>query len=270
MSNRPLRVLLTGGTRGLGRCMADVLLRQGYQVTICSRSACAEHGRRFKGYRVDLSSRASIDRMLSSWQEGAFDVLINNAGAMFWEAGSSDEGMEPTVALNYLGPVYLTLRLLQQKHSLRVINIGSALMRQEPLPERWWQLTTHYDMAERYALSKALLASFTATLLDRGAAARCVDPGLLRTDLGGGSGVLSTVGRALTSLFGQLPEAVAEAVIEAGLELGNEDCGFRAISRRCTRLPMIVKDRNQRAALFATTRSLLHRSMLPPGESTQC
>lgn len=234
---------------------------------VCSRSACTGDGPGYKGFRVDLSSRASIDCMLSSWQEGAFDVLINNAGAMFWEAGCNDEGMERTVALNYLGPVYLTLRLLQQEQPLRVINIGSSLMRQAPLPEQWWRLHGRYDMAERYGLSKALLASFTAALLDAGVTARCVDPGLLRTDLGAGGGALSRMGRALTSLFGRLPDAAAVDVIASGFDQDEGDCGFRAISRRPPHLPMIVRDRRERTALFSSTRLLLEQSVGPSGDT---
>lgn len=136
--------------------------------------------------------------------------------AGFAETPEATEEKPLSLGVGALARAILTLRLLQQEQPLRVINIGSSLMRLAPLPEQWSRLHGRYDMAERYGLSKALLASFTAALLDAGVAARCVDPGLVRTDLGAGGDALSRIGRALTSLFGRMPDAAAVNVIASG------------------------------------------------------
>lgn len=85
--------LVTGGTKGLGRAMAQALAEAGADVVLCSRhgdeavNAAAElagaTGRRCHGFEADVTDRQSVAQLAESCRSaaGAIDILINNAGA---------------------------------------------------------------------------------------------------------------------------------------------------------------------------------------------
>jgi NAD(P)-dependent dehydrogenase (short-subunit alcohol dehydrogenase family) len=84
--------LVTGGTRGLGRVMAEALASAGASVAVSARKAdqCAEAAERIQhetgaralGVRCDVGQeaevRAMVDRVVQEFQR--LDILVNNAG----------------------------------------------------------------------------------------------------------------------------------------------------------------------------------------------
>lgn len=81
------RVLVTGGTSGLGRAMADALAAAGARVAITSRSAdrardaAAQIGGALglgMDTRDETAVREGVERVLDEW--GGVDLLVNNAG----------------------------------------------------------------------------------------------------------------------------------------------------------------------------------------------
>jgi 3-oxoacyl-[acyl-carrier protein] reductase len=84
--------LVTGGSRGIGRAVAEALLEQGWRVAICSRNpdsvaeALAElsprYGDRISGRAVDVRDQAAVDAFVSSVVAvgGRLDCVVNNAG----------------------------------------------------------------------------------------------------------------------------------------------------------------------------------------------
>jgi 3-oxoacyl-[acyl-carrier protein] reductase len=88
--------LVTGGTRGIGRAVAETLAAAGCRVAISARSAedvaarSADLGARFGvpalGVVADVSLRAEVGTLfarLRDWSGGTLDVLVNNAGFPF-------------------------------------------------------------------------------------------------------------------------------------------------------------------------------------------
>jgi 2-C-methyl-D-erythritol 4-phosphate cytidylyltransferase len=70
---RGKRVVIFGGTRGIGKAMADILLSGGAQVSVCSReSGC------------DISREADVQRALQNAADefGGIDVVVNAAGVL--------------------------------------------------------------------------------------------------------------------------------------------------------------------------------------------
>ena len=71
---------------------------------------------------TDLSSLAETKRLAEQVRERypRLDVLLNNAGAMFWNRSESVDGIEKTFALNHLSYFVLTnllLPVLEQERS---------------------------------------------------------------------------------------------------------------------------------------------------------
>lgn len=84
--------LVTGGSRGIGRAIVEVLAGDGWRVFFCSRSpdslaaALEEFSRRFgdrvEGRAVDVREQGQVDEFVS-WVDGRagrIDCLVNNAG----------------------------------------------------------------------------------------------------------------------------------------------------------------------------------------------
>jgi len=83
--------VVTGGTRGIGRAIAERLLREGAAVALCGRStdaverACQEMavlGRVF-GEAADVTDASAVRKFFHAVDDafGALDILVNNAGA---------------------------------------------------------------------------------------------------------------------------------------------------------------------------------------------
>jgi NAD(P)-dependent dehydrogenase (short-subunit alcohol dehydrogenase family) len=150
------RVLVTGGSRGIGLMFAKGFAANGASVTISARSeetlvdaikelnaVSPSEGGATHSYVVgDVSSRDGCKKLaedVSALHGGSIDVLINNAGAAWGEpfervSGKANWGFDKVLDLNVKGPFYLTqacLPLLKRPHGNddpgRVINVGSVV-----------------------------------------------------------------------------------------------------------------------------------------------
>src|SRR5512132_1345981 len=84
--------VVTGGTRGIGRAIAERLAREGASVAICGRSRegveraiqemYAQSGGELMGEQADVSNAQDVERLFQRVDErfGGLDLLINNAG----------------------------------------------------------------------------------------------------------------------------------------------------------------------------------------------
>jgi NAD(P)-dependent dehydrogenase (short-subunit alcohol dehydrogenase family) len=136
--------LVTGASSGLGRVTAEALARLGATVHMLVRSEGKGHWvregivHRTGNERVHLefadlsdltSVRAFAERFLA--RQSRLDVLINNAGALLTERGTSADGNELSLATNVLGPFLLTnllIPILKTSGPSRIINVSSGGM----------------------------------------------------------------------------------------------------------------------------------------------
>jgi len=134
--------VITGGTRGIGRAIAERLLAEGASVAFCGRSAEAvataaremaqTTGGSVYGEAADVSKPADVRRLFQSVDNrfGALHVLINNAGVgIFRRLGElSLEEWHSMIDLNLSGVFYCCREALQRFNNAGggyIINISS-------------------------------------------------------------------------------------------------------------------------------------------------
>ena len=116
--------LVTGGSRGIGRMIAEGLLRAGAAVYITARKDAAGDSAARElsalgtcvSIPADVSTVSGIDALVGalSGRENAIDILVNNAGAN-WSAPFEDypeQGWDKVLAVDLKAPFFLTQRLL--------------------------------------------------------------------------------------------------------------------------------------------------------------
>jgi len=179
------RALVTGGTAGLGRAMAEALVDGGAQVAIAGRAdrvatAAAEIGA--VPLQVDLSDRAQalalVDRAVRTL--GGLDVLVNNAGAQSRHPAEAFplEDWDYVLAVN-LDAVWILAqaagRVMLAQGQGKIINTASMMS------------FTGGLTIPAYAASKGGVAQLTKALSNewagRGVNVNAVAPGYLKTDL---------------------------------------------------------------------------------------
>jgi NAD(P)-dependent dehydrogenase (short-subunit alcohol dehydrogenase family) len=178
-------VVVTGGTRGIGRVIAETFLAAGAAVLICGRNeprqAPTAGGREAAFVAADVRDpeqarsvvAAAVDRF------GRLDVLVNNAGGAPSAAAAtvSPRFVERVVALNLLAPFYVAQPanavMQEQNDGGAIINIGSVSAHQAA------------PLSAAYSAAKAGLLQLTRSLALEWAPRVRVNHltvGLIRTD----------------------------------------------------------------------------------------
>lgn len=124
-------VLVTGGTKGLGRGLAEAFRDAGADVVVCARTAPADaDGFVVADVRDPEQAAGAVDTVVA--RHGRLDVVVNNAGGSppSDAATASPRFVERVVALNLLAPFYVAQRanavMQDQDDGGVVINIGSV------------------------------------------------------------------------------------------------------------------------------------------------
>ncbi len=185
------RMIVTGASSGIGRCLAEQAAAEGARVIISARSTGALEGladslkaRNFEAipFTADVTKESDRQNLLQTAVEqlGGLDVLINNAGvASFGHfATSSEDILRQIMEVNFFAPAELiraAIPILVKGNQPAIVNIASMCGRRG-LPA--WP---------EYSASKFALCGLTEAL--RGEMARfdidvlLMVPGLTQSDL---------------------------------------------------------------------------------------
>jgi NAD(P)-dependent dehydrogenase (short-subunit alcohol dehydrogenase family) len=186
--------LVTGGTRGIGKAIAESLLAQGAKVAVCGRTAesvdravedLSAHGEVF-GFVADVSKRDEVRKLVEQTNEkfGGIDVLVNNAGAGAFAkvADLEPDDFDRMIALNLSGVYYCCHEILpiyKQRGGGDIINISSLAGKNA------------FSGGAGYNASKFGLNGFSeALMLDHradGVRVSYIMPGSVATEFGGHS-----------------------------------------------------------------------------------
>lgn len=135
--------LVTGSTSGIGRQTALALARLGCDVYVHGRNEEAGKkvvkeieriGQSARFFKVDFSSQNAVREFGEELQdvcssEYGLDILVNNAGGYFRNAGTTENDIEYTFAVNHLSHFILTSYLvdfLDESDLGEIINVSSA------------------------------------------------------------------------------------------------------------------------------------------------
>lgn len=180
-------VLITGGSRGIGRACVEKFVKEGCTVSFIynnSDERASELSIETGAFAIkcDISNpnearksvAAAIDHM------GGVDVLINNAGISLIKlfTDTTDEDYYNIMNTNFGGTFFVTHEVSKNmisNHFGRIVNIGSM----------WGKVGASCEVA--YSASKAAMEGFTKALAKElgpsGITVNCVEPGIIDTEM---------------------------------------------------------------------------------------
>jgi 3-oxoacyl-[acyl-carrier protein] reductase len=181
--------IVTGGSRGIGRAIAQRLATDGARVVVTARSAegaaqCARElpGSDHLGVACDVSDREAVDAVVKRVESelGGVDLLVNNAGVTADNVlvRLGDDDWDRVLDTNLRG-AFLMIRAvargMMKRRAGRIINISSVV-----------GLTGNRGQVN-YAASKAGLVGLTKSvakeLASRNVLCNAVAPGFIETDM---------------------------------------------------------------------------------------
>ena len=225
--------VITGATSGIGLITAERLAAKGARLVLVGRDPARGEAAlaRIKASspRAEVSvhyadlSRFDALRTLAAGLNALsrIDVLINNAGAMFWRRQITADGLERTFALNHMAYFALTALLrdkLAASSPARIVNVASEAHRGAKLDFGDLQSARAYSGLRAYSRSKLCNILFTRELARRlsgtGVTANCLPPGFVNSRFGdNNSGVVGFGTRIAKQLFAISPKLGAETPV---------------------------------------------------------
>lgn len=131
-------VVVTGGTKGIGRAIARAFMEHGADVVVCGRNepgeTIAAGGKEAVFVAADVRDPEAVDALVESAAErfGGVDVLVNNAGGspQAETATVSPKFNEAIIRLNLIAPLHMAQRcnlvMQSQPGGGAIINVSSV------------------------------------------------------------------------------------------------------------------------------------------------
>lgn len=187
MVSKKKKVVISGGSRGIGRAIVKAFTENGYEVAFIYKSAddAANSVSRETGayaIKADISNAAEAKEAIKKAYEilGGIDILVNNAGIaqikLFTDI--TDDDFQSMINTNLGGTFYLSREaskyMIAEKYG-KIINIGSM----------WGKCGASCEV--HYSASKSSLRGFTMALAKElgpsGITVNCIEPGVIETEM---------------------------------------------------------------------------------------
>jgi NAD(P)-dependent dehydrogenase (short-subunit alcohol dehydrogenase family) len=192
-------VLITGGSRGLGRSAALTLADHGHDVIITYLrnvdeatavvSEIAAKGRKAAALQLDTGNISTFPDFVQTlaralkgeWGRDSFDALVNNAGVGIHKsfAETDEASFDTLMNIHFKGVFFLTQKLLPLiADGGRILNVSSGLAR--------FSLPGMAAYASMKGAIEVLTRYLAAELGPRRISVNVIAPGAIETDFGGG------------------------------------------------------------------------------------
>ena len=228
-----MNILITGGIRGLGYRTASVLAQENKNKILLIGSNDKKgkqallnlihetKNKNLKFMQADLSSIKDIKLLAKKLINEKLDILINNAGALYYSRNESVDKIEKTFALNHLSYFALTNLLLKYKvikNGGRIINVASGAHRGVDIDFNNLEMSNNYNGWICYKKSKLCNILFTKKLSDliskKNITVNCLHPGFVKTEFGKNNrGIVGLVIKFLMNFFAITVEEGAKTII---------------------------------------------------------
>jgi short-subunit dehydrogenase len=223
------RVLVTGASQGIGKCIAELAAARGAKVLACARKVelleevakpIRDKGGIIEIVQADVTSPQDRQKMVEAAQNkfGGLDILINNAGigATGHFADCGPERLRQIMEVNFFGTtetIRVFLPMLKKGNLPAIVNI-SSIAGKRGIPAR-----------SDYSASKFAVQGFSealrAELAKDGVDVIIVSPGLTQTNFSANM-IEQKALVQLDHMRGMSPEDVALATISA-IERGSNE-----------------------------------------------
>jgi NAD(P)-dependent dehydrogenase (short-subunit alcohol dehydrogenase family) len=219
------KVVVVGGTDGLGRAIANAAAARKAHVTVAGRTFrdASSAPANLDFAKADLSTVAEAKRLASALPAGDVDVLVLTTGIMPGATKVvSAEGIEIDMAVSALSRAVLLKELGGKlKAGSRVFVMGFPGAGQSGDPsdlnsDKKYEGGLGFSHMQTVAVNEALVHHYAALLKDKGVGVYGLNPGLIQTNIRAGAmggTVFGWVFETLTGLFSVSPATYASNVL---------------------------------------------------------
>ena len=184
-------VFITGANRGIGLAFAQSYAASGWRVlAACRASANADELNAVKGdiavCALEVTDEAQLAALAKTLKNDSIDVLINNAGV---GGDESTEGWLRTLHINSIAPIRIAqalLPMLARSERKLVVSISSGM---GSIADNTSGGSYAYRSSK--AALNAAMKSLSLDLAKRGVSVILLNPGWVKTDMGGAGGRLT-------------------------------------------------------------------------------
>jgi NAD(P)-dependent dehydrogenase (short-subunit alcohol dehydrogenase family) len=248
-------VLITGASSGIGEATAHAAARRGAHVLLAARRAeelervrhqVVEEGGRASTYVADLTDGDQVDALVEQLlaEHGAVDYVVNNAGHSIRRSLEHTHGrlhdFERMMAVNYFGPVRLTMGLLpamrEQRfgHVVNIVTWGNQIRAPKFAP--YIASKTALDVFGRILAREAFFDNVTCTNMR---------VAIVRTPMIGPTAAYEGRGESAEECADRVVRALEDRPVTVDGAFGTFYAAFNVVAPRLSDLVMAVAHRRE-------------------------
>ncbi len=175
-----MKAIVTGGTRGIGKSISNLLLREGCKVMITGTTIDKSKYSDFECFEVDFKDQETTKEFLKVAKSFKPEILINNAGINIIDnfVDINEEDFDSVMRVNVKAPFLISQAVLprmKKNNYGRIVNICSIFGSVSKARRASYS-------ASKFALD-GLTKALSAELSEFNILANCVSPGVIETNL---------------------------------------------------------------------------------------